>query len=345
MTLVARAGAAIVAIVGVAAACATAPVPAPSAPATSPQPSSSATALRAAAVGHAKVGSAQAEAARVILSAALAPGAEQRWQRRRDLSVVVSGAGFAFDDAWSLLAQAPRPGRAALLAAMAPALAERSVILAEEQAQIASAARDAGLSASELVARRVGLDERALAALVAEILGATEELLGPVAADVTLIPDVLVPPPWRERSAPAAAPPGPHAPATEWALHYGDVPRSPTPDDAAAFARALTVELRLVALSLRALSAPPAEHDALASRALVDGADVVAGAAALLDLDPSGVVAERFVGLLRAPTVVRARWANEPLAAVAARLDQARPPDEEGYPEAYVALVRLLPEL
>ena len=286
-----------------------------------------------------------AEHARALITAALVPAAEQRWQQRRALTFVEGGARFALDDAWSLVAQAPRPRRAAILAAMAPALAARAAIAEQEQALVVAAAGDAHTTAPALVARRVGLEERALAALVTEVLRATEELLGPVAADVTLVPDVLAPPPWRARGAPSVVPAGPRALATDWALHYGDVPRPPSPDDAAAFGRALTVELRLAALSLQALAVPPLEHDALASRALVGSADVVVGAAALLDLDASGAVVERFVGLLRAPMVTRARWANEPLAPLVARLDHAPPPDEEGYPEAYVAVVRLLPEL
>lgn len=288
--------------------------------------------------------SARIEATRAGIDAALAQDAEARWRRRRSVVFADAGAVFALDDAWSLLAQAPRPRRGALLAAMAPACARRAAIDAEERARVEAAAAAAGATPSEWYARRVGLDQRALASIVDGVLAATGELLGPVAGDATLVPDVLAPPPWASGRAAAAALAASVTPVSAWAVHYGDVPRPPTADDAAAYARALAVEARLAALSLLALEATPAQRDALASRALLDGAEVLAGASVLLDVDASGAVAERFVGLLRAPGVARARWTGEPLASVVARLEVASPADQEGYPEAFIAVARLLPD-
>ncbi|MBI1949070.1 MAG: hypothetical protein HYS27_25505 [Deltaproteobacteria bacterium] len=290
------------------------------------------------------VASARREAARVVIDAALAPDADVRWRKRRSLVFSEAGAVFALDDAWSLLAQAPRPRRAGLLAAMAPALSERATIDQEERTRLAAAAAAAGTTPHAWYAGRAGIHGRALASLIDAVLVATGELLGPVAGDVTLAPDVLTPPAWAARRDPAAKPAVDLTAVNAWAVFYGDVPRPPSADDAAAYARALTVEVRLAALSILALQAAPAGHDALASRALLDDAEVVPGSAALLDLDVAGTAVERFVGLLRAPAVARARWAGEPLTAVIARLEAAPPPDQEGYPEAFVAVARLLPD-
>lgn len=354
----AAAGALVAALVGVlagAAACASAPpaaadpasrdttvapppTPAPAAPGSAP------TALVPRARGAAA--GAQAREARRIIAEALRENAATRWQQRRALVFGERGAVFALDDAWALLAQAPRPARGRLLEAMTGALAQRASLDAAAGAEVAAAASRAGIGVAELYARRAGLDAAALQALVDGALSSTGALLGPVAGDVTLVPDVLAPPPWRARR---PAPPLESAdPIAAWALFYGAVPRAPGPDDAAAWSRALAVELRLSALSLRALLAPAplsaAELDALASRALLDDAEALPGAAALLELDADGAVVERFIGLLRAPAVARALWAGETPEALLRKLERAPPADEEGFPEAFLAVARALPE-
>ncbi|MCC7112237.1 MAG: hypothetical protein IT382_23285, partial [Deltaproteobacteria bacterium] len=194
---------------------------------------------------------AQARDARRLIAEALREGAALRSVERRALVFNYRGAVFALDDAWALQAQAPRPARARLLAAMTGALARRASLADTERAAVAAAASRAGVDVAELYARRAGLDAAALQTLVDGALSSTVALLGPVAGDVTLVPDVLAPPPWRARRPP---PPAQGTdPVASWALFYGAVPRAPGPEDAAAWARTLAVELRLAALSVRAL--------------------------------------------------------------------------------------------
>ena len=318
--------------------------PAPPAPPVPAAQEGASTALVPRARGAAAT--AQARDARRLIAEALREAAPQRSAERRALVFNDRGAVFALDDAWALQAQAPRPARARLLAAMTGALARRASLADTERAAVAAAASRAGVDVAELYARRAGLDAAALQTLVDGALSSTVALLGPVAGDVTLVPDVLAPPPWRARHPPPPA--QGKDPVASWALFYGAVPRAPGPDDAAAWARTLAVELRLAALSVRALLAPAplsaADLDALASRALIDDAEALPGAAALLDLDADGAVVERFVGLLRAPAVARALWSGESLEALAQRLERAPPADEEGFPEAFLAVARALPE-
>ncbi len=317
--------------------------PAPSSSTAAPHPSAPPAAPPIAQRARGSAARAQAGAVRIMIDAALREGAEERWRRRRALTFTDGGAVFSLDDAWALLAQAPRPRRGQVLLALAPAVAAAAKLDDDERARVRAAADAAGVEIDELYARRIGLDARALGALVDGALAATGQLLGPVAGDVTLVPDVLAPPPWRAKATVAPVPAGVGAPSTGWALWYGGVPRPPTPDDAAAYARSLAVELRLAALSVRALMTSPGEHDALASRALVDDAELVPGAAALLDVDASGSVVERFEGLLRAPGVARAIWSGEAREAVVRHLEAAPPADEEGYPEAFIAVAIVLP--
>lgn len=297
--------------------------------------------------------SAQGMAARAIVEATLGVAASDRAARRRALTFVEDRAVFALDDLKDLFAAAPRGRRAAWLRAARPA-AERALdIAAEERAVLEALAARLGTTRGSLLARRAELDEQELRALLGDALAATAPLLGAVADDVTLLPEVVA----------AAGPrpePGSRPPALEPTRARGDpvlidavamaaaLGRPRPGDERAVLAvRVLVVELRALALASLAVldGADAGARDALASRILDDAAVPVPGAGALLPADEGGVVVERFVAALRTPAVARALWGGASLDDVAATWHAAPALVEQGFPEAFVEVARVLPEL
>ena len=112
----------------------------------------------------------------------------------------------------------------------------------------------------------------------------------------------------------------------------------------------LAVDVRIAALSVLALldGADADTRDALASRILTNDADVVRGAGALLTIDEGGVVIELFVALLSTPALARdvrsGMRAEGRTGWIRAWLD-APPLEERGHPEAFIEVLKTLPEL
>lgn len=297
---------------------------------------------------------AQAMVARVVIEAALAPSAADRAQRRRSVTFLEKSATFAYDDVDALIAQARRPERASWLLAARPAAQKSLDIAAEERAVVDAIAQRLGLSRADLLARRAGVDAAELHALATGALAATAPLVGAVASDVTLLPDVVGTAPGV--SADKHASRGPRAqdvgadPIFLDALAATRALGRPDPERAVVDVRLLVVELRALALgSLAVLDGADLQaRDALASRILDDGAEPLPGAAALLPADEGGLVVERFVAALRTPAVVQAVWASRspPSTEELYRAwADAAPVEEQGFPEAFVEVIKVLPEL
>lgn len=300
-----------------------------------------------------RIRAAQGMAARAIVETTLGVAAADRAARRRALTFSEDGAVFALDDLKDLFAAAPRGRRAAWLLAARPA-AERALdIAAEERAVLDALAARLGTSRGSLLARRAELDEEELRGLLGDALKATAPLLGAVAGDVTLLPDVQAaagPRPEPE-SGPAALDPtrARGDPLLIDAVAMAAALGRPRPGDdrAVLSVRVLVVELRALALATLAVldGADAGARDALASRILDDASAPVPGAGALLPADEGGVVAERFVAALRTPAVARALWGGASLDDVLATWRAAPALVEQGFPEAFVEVARVLPEL
>ncbi len=289
----------------------------------------------------------QSSLARAVIEDALAAGAAERDARRRAFTFVEGGSVFLLDDAEALASSARRGDRRRWLAAARPALAAAAGVDAEERAVVVDAAKRAGVSRGELLARRVGLDERALRKLVDAALAATAPLLGPVASDVTLLPDVVADRDGgRARAARAlrvvrAA----SAQSADPVFLASAAAATGLATDAAR--RALVVEVRRDALGVIAVldGAGPDARDALASRILDPAADIVPGAGVFLHADEGGVVVDRFIASLRAPALAQRTLSGADLAASARAWSAAPPVDEQGFPEAFVEVLKVLPEL
>lgn len=305
-----------------------------------------ATALLAVRARDPRIRSAQAMAARAMVEATLGVAAAERSARRRALTFKEDAAVFALDDLELLLEHAPRERRGAWLAAARPAVALALDIGAEERAVLDALAARLGTTRAALLAQRAGLEEKDLRVLVTDALRATVPLLAGGSSEVTLLPDVH-----------AAA----RGPAPRVALSPAAAGGDPILVDAVALAgrlvgggertvsrlRALVVELRALALASSAVldGADLDARDALGSRILDDSAAPVPGAAALLPADEGGVVIERFVAALRAPAIAQALSAGAPLDEVLVAWRGAPVVEEQGFPEAFVEVVRALEEL
>lgn len=298
-----------------------------------------------------RVRRASSSVARALIEQALAPGALERAGRRRSLTFLDERARFAFDDASTLLAQCKRDERRRMFAAARPAF-ERSVdIAAEERSIVSAAAARVGLTRGQLLARRAGVDEATLRALVEGVLAGTAPLLAAVASDVTLLADVRAPVADAKAAAAAAAQARAHADPllVEAVARAAGVPRGK--DAVQDWARLLIVDVRRAALSVTALleDADANRRDLLASRILMnelaDEGDVVTGAGLLLSVDETGAVVERFAALLSTPALARLLAGGARPAEWIRAWAEAPPLEERGHPEAFIEVLKVLPEL
>jgi hypothetical protein len=300
---------------------------------------------------HAPVRGAEARAlralvARAVIDAEVQPAFAARAAERRTLTFSADGAVFALDDAPAVIAQAPRVRRAALLQAADTAQRRSLAWDAEVRPKLEEAAAVLGTDRASLLALRAGIDAATAARLARDALAATESLIGAVASDVTLLPDVMraasgAPPP---RDLPASV----DDPVLADALLLARAWRRPRdPDEARAEVRRLVVHLRTCAwAALGSLEAADAAAlDALASRILAADAEPVAGASLYLPRTEDGRAIERFAAALRTPWVVQALWSGRSEDEVVAMWRAAPPLEEQGFPEAFVEVVKVLPEL
>lgn len=286
--------------------------------------------------------------ARAIIDRALVQGADDRSARRRGLTFREGSSVFAWDDLRAVWAEAPASRRADWLRAAEPTWRAVEAIAATERALVEGTAARVGMTRGALLSLRVGLDERSLRALLDTTVQATgmERRSGALEEfdeRLSLFPRTGPVIPWGrpplELGPSAADPLLLDALATAVSL-----PRPRTPSEARALAGAFVLEARRLALGVRALldGIDGAARDELASRVANDAAPAVAGAGALLPVDEAGVVIERFIACLRTPAVALALWDGKSIDAIVTSWHEAPPVDEQGFPEAFVSLLRTL---
>ncbi|HEY4220610.1 MAG TPA: hypothetical protein VGO62_04690 [Myxococcota bacterium] len=286
---------------------------------------------------------AQASLVRALIEDALASGANDRQGRRRALTFTLAGAVFPLDDVVSLWRARKPAARKDVLDSARPALEQRALIDAEERRIVDAVAARVHLSSAELLARRAGLDVQALDKLIDAALAASASLYP--ASDIFALPEVeRIDDNARASAAASAAKVSADPIFLLAASDAGFLRGARNRAEALARGASHAVSMRERALAVRAFK-DGGDVDVAASHILSDGAAPVGGASALLPAADGGAVVDAFIAALRAPALAQEEWSGAPLDDCRKVWDEAGPVDELGFPEAFVDVMKALPEL